>query len=124
MFNLGTKKPRFVIGSHDPSQGELLAALVESADAAVDAWVIEQPNAVEAIFSLGPLIRAAIGSDMGGDSDESAVIREVQALLGRYMRYNKVGSHGLANVYFLFPLRSPHAVGSYHKLYTIWLQSL
>ncbi|EER17001.1 hypothetical protein Pmar_PMAR026771, partial [Perkinsus marinus ATCC 50983] len=89
MFNLGTKKPRFVIGSHDPSQGELLAALVESADAAVDAWVIEQPNAVEAIFSLGPLIRAAIGSDMGGDSDESAVIREVQALLGRYMRYNK-----------------------------------
>ncbi|KAF4687990.1 hypothetical protein FOZ60_003284 [Perkinsus olseni] len=61
IFNLGTAKPRFVIGSHDASQGELLAALVESADAAADAWVIEQPNAVEAIFSLGPLIK---GSDI------------------------------------------------------------
>ncbi|KAF4667211.1 hypothetical protein FOZ61_008522 [Perkinsus olseni] len=91
MFNLGTAKPRFVIGSHDASQGELLAALVESADAAADAWVIEQPNAVEAIFSLGPLIKAAISSASADSSEprEFTVVREVQALLGRYMRYNK-----------------------------------
>ncbi|KAF4724327.1 hypothetical protein FOZ63_008392, partial [Perkinsus olseni] len=99
MFNLGTAKSRFVIGSHDASQGELLAALVESADAAADAWVIEQPNAVEAIFSLGPLIKAAISSASADSSQprESTVVLEVQALLGRYMRYNKPDDEHSAN---------------------------
>ncbi|KAF4674729.1 hypothetical protein FOL47_008779 [Perkinsus chesapeaki] len=91
MFNLGTKSPRFVIGSHDPSQGELLAALIESANASADAWVIEQPNAVEAIFALGPLVKAAIASGPvdGRSSRELTIIGEVQTLLRRYMRYNK-----------------------------------